>query len=86
MIVTTTDSIEGYEITEYLGIVIDKEICPITGMLQDSYFVKKAVTRGADAIVGVAISSTTSDVSDYDASPYSYCYLVIGTAVKIRKK
>ena len=85
MIVTTTDSIEGYEITEYLGIVIDYDICPITEMLQDSDFVKQAVTRGADAIVGVALSATP-DVSGYAAISTNSRYIAIGTAVKIRKK
>ena len=80
MIITTTPNIEGYEITEYLGIV-GGNIDIIYG--QDE-LVKLAEERNADAVVGIK-SMSYVEVTGNVANSTIY-YVTIGTAVKIRKK
>lgn len=84
MIVTTTDSIEGYEITDYLGIVFDAYFFPYSDTVDDCDLVTQAVKKGANAVVGVTFSAA-SDVSGYCATTEINC-IAMGTAVKIRKK
>ena len=48
MIVTTTLSVEGRTISEYLGIVSAAQVMVMPGIL-----LQQAVSLGADAIVGV---------------------------------
>lgn len=81
MIVTTTPTIEGYEITEYLGIVMDNCYVPNDG---DQELKKLAHNMGADAVVGVTFA-TSSDVSGYYVST-NVDYIALGTAVRIQKK
>ena len=80
MIITTTPNIEGYEITEYLGIV-GGDIDIIYG--QDE-LVRLAEEKNADAVVGV-MSMPYVEVQGAVTGSSVY-QITIGTAVKIRKK
>lgn len=86
MIITTTSSLQGYEITEYLGLAyglgvngnggIGKMGMKLWGKTLEgltSSLVDCATEMGADAVIGV---------SYFQEKSVSYAY---GTAVKIKK-
>ena len=88
MIITTTQSIEGYHIVEYLGIVgsfrenyssVGQEMDDLEDDLRD-----QAEDMGADAIVGFTYTSaSTYSTFDYgDTKPDLIAY---GTAVRIEE-
>lgn len=88
MIVTTTHTVDGKNISEYLGLVSG---CTIVGFAGTSKAIRRgwlaaeeasrsdmegqAAEMGADAIVGVTIGVHRSGVADY--------LYVTGTAVKL---
>lgn len=86
MITTTTDHIEGYRITEYLGVVF-ADAANYYGRFPnlnnpDTWDSDSKAPKEADAIIGI----------QYFANEYglnvgkSYCKcIVVGTAVKIEK-
>lgn len=72
MITTTTDHIEGYRITEYLGVVRASSNGDLNCNDPD-FWKARDMARNADAIIG--IQYVARDRSDH----------LIGTAVKIEK-
>ena len=84
MILTTTDSVQGKNITEYLGLVSAATAVMVTGShkmmtntmcihaqnLQDELG-RKAAEMGADAVVGIKYAAVGGN------------HFLIGTAVKI---
>ena len=85
MIITTTPQIEGYEITEYLGLVGDlDEVARLEGIIE--VLETEAAKLGADAVVGVAIHPAPGGGSGFGGSIDSNCCYAYGTAVRIRKK
>lgn len=88
MIITTTQSIEGYHIVEYLGIVgafeenyssVGREMDDLEDSLRD-----QAEDKGANAIVGFTyISASTYSQDEYGGlKPDMIAY---GTAVRIEE-
>lgn len=88
MIITTTQSIEGYHIVEYLGIVsafrkdyedVYKEMSDLFNELSN-----RAEEWGADAIVGFTYASASTYSQDYygDKTPDMIAF---GTAVRIEE-
>ncbi|WP_456419590.1 heavy metal-binding domain-containing protein [Methanocaldococcus infernus] len=75
MIITTTETLDGYEIVEYLDIIIGCGDDP-----EDALKELKEIgeTLKADAIVGVKIFN---EILDRELTYYAY-----GTAVKIKKR
>ena len=75
MITTTTDRLEGYKITEYLGVVFGFQSSQLE--MNDSYCWKPSyISKQADAIIGIRIAiARGGGVSER----------IMGTAVKIEK-
>jgi len=75
MITTTTDNLEGYKITEYLGVVFGSQSSEFN--MNDPYSWKPSdISKQADAIVGIRIAiARDGGVSER----------IMGTAVKIEK-
>ena len=75
MITTTTDDLEGYKITEYLGVVFGFQSTQLE--MNDPYSWKPSdISKQADAIIGIRIAiARDGGVSER----------IMGTAVKIEK-
>ncbi len=93
MIKTTTDSIDGYEIIEYLCVVTYKDEgsdgCP-AGV---DYAIEHLDHPDADAIIGIKVVCLSSSIDqrydddgDYYLGDWYPDLIAYGTAVKIRKK
>lgn len=88
MIITTTNTIENYQVVEYLGIVksFREDYWNVKKEMEDliNDLIKEAEGIGADAIIGLTISSASTYGQDDDGctKPDMIAY---GTAVKIKK-
>ena len=93
MIVTTTNTVQGRSISEYLGIVFGEEVAShgfFSGSVEGSFIklrnnalnkmCQNASGLGANAVVGVSIDYTSIDVTNSDDS---MMVTVTGTAVRI---
>ena len=95
MIVTTTNTVQGRSISEYLGIVFGEEVAGEgfsgwLGNFEGSFInlrnqalnemCQNAAGLGANAVVGVSIDYTSIDVTNSDDS---MMVTVTGTAVRI---
>ena len=75
MITTTTEHLDGYKITEYLGVVIGSQSYK-TELDKPSHWKPWGISNQADAIIGIRIAIARADgISE----------LIMGTAVKIEK-
>lgn len=85
MIITTTDSIQGHDIYEYLGIVQayieDEEENPLGVALK--VLKKKAENLDADAIVGYRVTSSGTYTNARNGSVKGEVF-AFGTAVKLK--
>ena len=93
MIKTTTDSIEGYEIIQYLSVVSFSDKGTEIYTADIDFAIEQLDHPDADAIIGikvVCLSSAIEQHCDDDGNYYlEECYpelIAYGTAVKIRKK
>lgn len=89
MIITTTQSIEGYHIVEYLGIVgafeedyqsVGREMDDLEDELRD-----QAEYKGANAIVGFTYISASTYSDDGYGGNQKPDMIAYGTAVRIEK-
>lgn len=96
MIVTTTNTVQGRSISEYLGIVFGEEVAGhglFSGSFEDSFIklrnnalnkmCQNAAGLGANAIVGVSIDYSTLVTPHGAISDACLMVTVTGTAVKI---
>ena len=91
MILTTTPTVEGEAIREYLGIVSGR--ARVMELIGKSWrtsrnealaeMSREALLKGADAVVGVHLDLALSEVRGGD-SPSSREFTASGTAVKLR--
>ena len=96
MIITTTPTLDKFQITQYLGIVTGADTYIVGGLIGEGFLKQNSLFRqavstarkqlesaasemGADAVVGVLISSTSM------ASTGNIIVTATGTAVKIEQ-
>jgi len=85
MIVTTTDTLEGYKITGYLGVFFESYHSEFPDIVYES-LIKKAEQCGADAIIGFKLDNCPFSEVDLEFNNHITPVLIAyGTFVTVEK-
>ncbi|ACX72656.1 protein of unknown function DUF74 [Methanocaldococcus vulcanius M7] len=83
MITSTTDTLDGFKIVEYLGVIIGYGDDP-EDALEDLIDIAK--NMGANAVIGIRISNElTAEISNENYSVPELTYYAYGTAVIVKR-